>query len=178
MRRLHVITGAPGTGKTSILEALADEFTVVAEPARRVLAAWRADGNPLPARMDAGLMVRRMTELAIDDHAKARSENGTVLFDRGVVDSVAYARHLGLDPEAAARVAADHRYDRRVLLTTPWRSIYTTDEERTMEFEDVEQFHRAVVDSYTEAGYELIPVPTGPLQERVAFVKRHIRVDG
>lgn len=157
---------------------MADSFTVVAEPARRVLAAWRAEGNPPPARMDAGLMVRRMTELAIDDHAKAGSENGTVVFDRGVVDSVAYASHLRLDPVEFARVAADHHYNRRVLLTTPWRSIYTNDDERTMEFEDVERFHRAVVDSYIEAGYELVPVPTGPLQERVAFVKRHIRVDG
>lgn len=177
MDRFHVLTGAPGTGKTAILDGLRDEFTVVPEPARRVLADWRAEGNPLPARMDAGLMVRRMTELAIDDHAKARRENGTVLFDRGVVDSVAYARHLGLGADEVSRAAADHAYNRRVLLTTPWRQIYTTDDERTMDFADVERFHEAVVRTYLAAGYELVVVPNAPLTERIEFVRRQVGVE-
>jgi len=177
MNRFHVLTGAPGTGKTAILDALGDDFTVMPEPARRVLAEWRAAGNPLPARMEARLMVRRMTELAIDDHAEAGRESGPVLFDRGVVDSVAYARHLGLDADEAFRAAASHAYNRRVLLTTPWREIYATDDERTMSFKDVERFHEAVVRTYLDAGYDLVVVPDAPLAERVEFVRRHIGVE-
>jgi predicted ATPase len=36
--RFHIITGAPGTGKTSILEGLGAKVHRFAEPARQVLA--------------------------------------------------------------------------------------------------------------------------------------------
>lgn len=177
MDRFHVITGAPGTGKTAILEALAGDFAVVPEPARRVLAAWRAEGNPRPAQMDPGLMIEQMIALSIDDYATAIAMTGPVVFDRGVVDAVAYALHLGCDPAGPLASLADHRYNSHVLLTTPWREIYSTDEERTMDFADVEMFHASVVLAYENAGHELIEIPRGSVAERVGFVRRHIAAE-
>jgi predicted ATPase len=173
--RFHVLTGAPGTGKTTILDALGDRIAVVPEPARRVLAEWRAEGNPLPARIDPDLMIERMIDLALQDLRNA--PKGPIVFDRGLVDCVAYARHLGRDDTGAVAAIADHRYNERVLLTTPWREIYTTDADRTMDFGDVERFHETVVRTYLDTGYELVVVPNAPLAERVEFVTRHIGVE-
>ncbi|HSM01940.1 MAG TPA: AAA family ATPase [Acidimicrobiia bacterium] len=173
MDRFHVLTGAPGTGKTTILENLGSDISVVPEPARRVLETWRAEGNPLPARMDPDMMIERMIDLATRDLEMAR-RRGPVVFDRGLIDCVAYARHLDRDDTRAVAAVGDHRYSERVLLTAPWREIYATDDERTMDFEDVERFHATVVRTYLDAGYELIVVPNASLAERVAFVRRHL----
>ena len=163
----HVLTGAPGTGKTSILERLRDHVAVVPEPARRVLAVWRADGNPRPAQMDPELMVRRITEMSIADHAAAA---GTVVFDRGPIDCVVYARYLGTDESLPLSAARSLRFDGLTFLTTPWREIYTTDEERTMSFDDVTRFHDVLVATYEDFGCELVEVPRGSIEDRAAFI--------
>ena len=46
--RLHILTGAPGSGKTAILEGLGDGVHTVGEPAREVIAVQRAVGAPAP----------------------------------------------------------------------------------------------------------------------------------
>ena len=164
---LHVLTGAPGTGKTSILERLRPHLEVVPEPARRVLAAWRAEGNPLPAKLDAETMVRRITALTTADHAAAR---GTALFDRGAIDCLVYSRYLGCDETAPAAAARSLRFGGLTFLTTPWPEIYSTDEERTMGFDDVLRFHDVLLATYDEFGVELVEIPRGSIEERAAFV--------
>ena len=42
---LFILTGAPGSGKTTILDRLGNEFRCVNEPAREILAEQRATGG-------------------------------------------------------------------------------------------------------------------------------------
>jgi predicted ATPase len=58
-----------------------------------------------------------------------------------------------------------------VLILEPWEDIYTTDEERTMTFDQILAFHRRVEEAYRIAGYTLTTVPEGTLEERYIFVE-------
>ena len=168
--RLIVITGAPGTGKTAILRALESTVAHVPEPAREVLAEQRAIGGTGTPQSDPSRFVELLLERSVEKHKAALRRGQSALFDRGIPDCVAYARQLGGDPEPCRRAAAVYRYAPTVLVTRPWAEIYTTDDERKMSFEATLPFQQMMEEAYEEAGYELVEIPRGPIEERGAFV--------
>lgn len=170
----YVLTGAPGAGKTAILEHLGADVRCVGEPAREILAEQRASGGGGTPDQDPSLFVDLLLRRSIAKHEAAREGEGPVLFDRGVPDCVAYASYLGVDPTASRRACAAHRYHREVLILEPWEAIYTTDDERTMTFADTLAFHDAVRAAYAEATYALVEVPRGSVGDRAAFVRAFI----
>lgn len=169
---LTILTGAPGTGKTAILARLGPGIRRVTEPAREVLAEHRAQGghSALESTDFVPLLLRR----SIEKYRAVVEHSGPVVFDRGVPDCVAYARHLGTDPAAGVGAAARYRYRREVLLLRPWEEIYTTDDERRMTFEHTLAFQRHIEEVFREIGYLLVEVPFAPIEQRVAFVEEFV----
>ena len=172
---LHILTGAPGAGKTAILNLLRDRIRCVDEPAREVLAQQRSvQGDGIPER-NPSRFVDLLLQRSIDKHVEACAWDGEVLFDRGIPDCIAYARHLGADPAPSIHAAREHRYHATALVTAPWAEIYGTDDERKMTFEATVGFQRLIEAAYREAGYTLIEVPRGAIEDRAAFVLDFLR---
>ena len=173
--RLHILTGAPGSGKTAVLKGLGTGVHTVDEPAREVIAEQRAIGGAGTSEQDPAMFVALLLQRSIDKHRDAvRSTAPLVLFDRGVPDCVAYAAVSGVDPAEGLAAARRYRYHPEVLILERWEQIYATDAERTMSFEQTTPFHAALVDAYEKAGYTLVVVPTGSVEDRVAFVREAI----
>jgi predicted ATPase len=146
----------------------------VGEPAREVLAEQRAiDGDGTHDR-DRSLFVALLLQRSVDTYETAQHEERPVMFDRGIPDCIAYAALMDVDPAPSLEAAAAHRYHRDVLILEPWEAIYHTDDERTMSFEQTYPFHDALVDAYARTGYSLVVVPTGSIEDRVAFVRGFI----
>ena len=173
-RTLIAVSGAPGSGKTAVLERLTGDVTVMPEPARAILAEQRASGGRGTWDRDVALFVRLLLERAIADHERGSRKGGVVLFDRGIPDCVVYAIRAGLDPTPSLEASASFRYADAILFFEPWREIYTTDDERTIGFEDAVAFGEELRDAYVGCGYTVIDVRRGPVRERVAFVRRMI----
>lgn len=167
---MHVLTGAPGTGKTTLLRRLGDDLVTVDEPAREILAEERGAGGTAVSEIDPATFVGLLLERSIQKYTAHAGED-RVVFDRGIPDCVAYAWHLDVD--ATDSLAAARRYGHAdpVLMLTPWEEIYTTDEERTMGFDLVEKFHGHLVAAYRTAGYTIVEVPMDTIDARVAFVR-------
>jgi predicted ATPase len=172
-----ILTGAPGSGKTAILDELRGSVRCVDEPARRVLAEQRASGGLGIPERDPARFAELLLEVAIADHEAASLGESPVLFDRGIPDCIAYAVHLGVDPDLSIVAAARYRYRTEVLLLEPWEDIYTTDDERTMSFADTLGFHARLVETYQGAGYQLTVVPRGSAEDRAAFVRDRLSLD-
>jgi predicted ATPase len=103
-----------------------------------------------------------------------RAATAPVVFDRGIPDVVGYLRLEGLAvPDTALRAAEDRRYA-RVFVCPPWPDIYTTDAERRQTPEIAERTYRAMVETYTGCGYEIVAVPRAPVVTRVRFVLEQI----
>jgi predicted ATPase len=172
--QLVVLTGAPGSGKTTTLDHLGAGTLIVGEPAREILAEQRAAGRVGNLDHEPALFVDLLLRRSIDKYQTARTSGAPVLFDRGVPDCVAYAVGFGVDPAPSVEASRRYRYDEEVFVLPPWEEIYTTDDERTMSFADTIPFHEAVVAAYERAGYTLIEVPQGSAAERAAFVRQFI----
>ena len=173
---LHVLTGAPGTGKSAILGRLAVAGTIVVdEPAREILREQRSTGGSGTPDRHPAAFVDLLLQRSIEKYRATRRSGTDVIFDRGIPDCIAYAVHLGVDPEPSVIPCREHRYERQVLIVAPWEQIYTVDEERTMSFEDTVAFHDLIVRAFEGAGYELIEVPRGSIEYRAAFVEASIQ---
>ncbi len=150
-------------------------MSVVDEPAREILREQRSTGASGTPDRSPATFVDLLLQRSIEKYLAARRLETDVFFDRGIPDCVAYAVHLGVDPKPSVTACREHRYEREVLIVAPWEQIYAVDEERTMSFGDTIGFHDAIVRAYEGAGYELIEVPRGSIEDRAAFVQTSIQ---
>ena len=166
-----IATGTPGTGKSAVLDAVGSGIHVVAEPARPVLSELRGGGlDP----SDPGVFVEALLARSISSYEAAVERGGAVLFDRGVPDCIAYAEWLGADPGPSREAADRYRYHPTVLVFRPWEEIYTTDEERTMSYEQTVAWQPYFERIYQGLGYELVEVPRGTIDDRARFIEEFV----
>jgi predicted ATPase len=169
---LIVITGGPGSGKTSLITALgAAGFDVTVEAGRGVIQDQVAiGGDALPWR-DPVAFAELMLTWEMRSYHMARERSGPVFFDRGVPDVLGYLRLMRLPVPVHVATAADtFRYHRRVFIAPPWRAIFRQDAERRQDFAEAERTHAAMAETYTDLGYELVTLPRVPVEERMRFV--------
>ncbi|WP_312147834.1 AAA family ATPase [Brevundimonas sp.] len=167
-----VVTGGPGSGKTSLIEALAAAGHATSpEAGRAVIRRQQAiDGQALPWRNRA-LFAELMLDRELEAHARAEDATGPVYFDRGVPDVVGYLALCGLPvPPHIERAARDVRYDRRVFIAPVWPEIFAQDAERRQDLDEAQRTFDAMAAVYPRFGYEVVALPRVPVAERLAFV--------
>ncbi|KVM77983.1 ATPase [Burkholderia ubonensis] len=171
-RRFFVVTGGPGSGKSTLIDALERAgFARSQEAGRGVIRDQVAvDGPALPWR-DRSAFAELMLGWEMRSHHLARQARGPVFFDRGVPDVIGYLRLSGLAVPAHAEAAARRfRYHRRVFIAPPWPDIYTQDAERQQDFAEAVRTYDAMVECYASYGYRLIELPRASVKARVRFV--------
>ncbi|KWN99031.1 AAA family ATPase [Burkholderia ubonensis] len=171
-RRFFVVTGGPGSGKSTLIDALERAgFARSQEAGRGVIQDQVAvDGPALPWR-DRSAFAELMLGWEMRSHHLARQARGPVFFDRGVPDVIGYLRLSGLAVPAHAEAAARRfRYHRRVFIAPPWPDIYTQDAERRQDFGEAVRTCDAMVECYASYGYRLIELPRASVKARVRFV--------
>lgn len=168
----HVITGGPGSGKTTLIDALAEAgFARTIEAGRAIIQDQTAiDGPALPTR-DPVLFAELMLSWELQSYRSSQALDGPVFFDRGVPDIAGYYRLIGrVVPPHVTAAAGRFRYNRRVFAAPPWLEIFGQDAERKQTFEEAVRTFEAITGAYRDFGYELVPLPLVPVPQRVEFV--------
>ena len=174
--RFVVITGGPGSGKTTLIDALeATGFARTVEAGRAIIQAELAAGGTALPWADREAFAERMLAWEVRSHAaaanRASAGDGRIYFDRGVPDVIGYRRLVGLPVPAALDGAARRlRYHRRVFLAPPWPEIFHADDERRQDFEEAVRTADAMRTVYDDYGYEVVELPRATVAERLAFV--------
>jgi predicted ATPase len=170
--RLFIITGGPGSGKSTVINALAKRgISTMPEGGRAIIQDQVAiGGNALPWS-DRRAFAELMLSWEMRSYRMAMALKGRVIFDRGVPDVLGYLRLSGLSiPAHVQRAAQMFRYNRRVFIAPPWREIFQIDAERRQSFEEARATYEAMIESYSDLGYELIQLPLISVEERVNFL--------
>ena len=170
--RLFVITGGPGSGKTTLIDALAAAGVATSpEVGRAIIREEMATGSTALPWADQRAFAERMVVREIAAHAEALARGTTVVLDRGVPDVVGFLRVSGLPvPPPIGTAARTCRYNRQVFIAPYWDAIYTGDAERRQTPAVAAATHAIMAETYHDYGYELIELPRVSIAERVGFV--------
>ncbi len=174
-----VITGAPGTGKTSIIKGLEKMgFHCFHEIIRDMTSKAKSEGNPDNFTSNPLVFVDDALQFNKDllhgrtNHYKdsLHLNNPLIFFDRGIPDVLAYMDFFNQSyDEEFVGPSTNNKYD-HIFLLPPWEEIYVSDNERLETFDEAEQIHLALDDTYTRFGYHPILVPKKPVSERIDFI--------
>lgn len=170
--RFFVITGGPGSGKSTLVSALAEAgFATMPEAGRAIIRDQQAIGGTALPWADRGAFAEQMLGWELRSHAQAQSCSGPIVFDRGIADIIGYLTLSELPvPAYLHRAAALYRYNPTVFLAPFWAEIYATDVERRQSATEAEATAAAMLAAYGAAGYRVVTLPCAPVSERVAFV--------
>lgn len=170
---LYVVTGGPGAGKTTLIEALAQVgFAVAAEAGRAVIKEQQAMGGRALPSVDPLAFARAMLARDLAAHDAHRTATAPVFFDRGIPDVVGYLRLEGLAVPDDVQSAARTRRYARVFICPHWPDIYVTDAERRQTHEVAARTSEAMVETYGGLGYDLVEVPRASVPQRLQFILR------
>lgn len=175
-----VITGGPGSGKTSLIEALAAlGHPVEGEAGRAVIREQQAAGGEGLPWKDRARFAELMLDRDVAAHARHEDSAGPVFFDRGVPDVVGYLTLCGLPvPERLTAAARSLRYHPTVFIAPVWPEIFEQDAERRQDLEEARRTLEAMAAVYPAFGYALVELPRVSVPERAAFVLETARNGG
>lgn len=170
--RLVVITGGPGSGKTTLIEALAAAgHAVMPEAGRQVIREQIAAGGQGVPWADRSLFAELMLAQDLRSHEAALARTGLVFFDRGIPDIAGYLALCRLPlSETVEHAAQTRRYRRTVFIAPPWPEIFGQDAERKQDLAEARRTYEAMAATYPRYGYDLLELPRASVAERVAFV--------
>jgi len=164
----YVITGAPCSGKTSVISRIEQlGYKVVHETARAYINDELRKGKTLDAiKADMSLFEHNIFYRKIEIESSL-PEKAIIFLDRAIPDSIAYFRFAGLDPKEPEKMSADIRY-RKIFLFDRLRT--KQDEVRNENEEDSILIDRLIAETYVNFGYEIMRVPVLPVGRRVDFI--------
>jgi len=166
MKRI-VLTGGPGSGKTTVLKILKQKgYTVGDDVARSIIRERIAVGlSPRPAPQ---AFAEQILEREIKLYLTATS--APMFFERGITDVAGSLFGTGALSEPGSKQLVDRYPYEHIFLFPPWADIYRTDEERDHTFEHSINVYESIQRWYPRMGYEVTEVPIDSPRARAEFI--------
>lgn len=164
----YVITGAPCSGKTSVINGLARRgYKVLPEAARAYIDSQLALGLTLEEIKADILPFERHILLDKARIEERLDERRLVFLDRAVPDSIAYFQFEGLDCREPLAYSRRRRYQKIFLFEQlEFKKDAVRSEDRTIAW----RIETLLEKCYLDLGYPIIRVPVLPVDQRIAFV--------
>ena len=172
----HVITGASSSGKTTLIDQLANKgFQTFSEVGRQYFERELAKGRTIDEiREDRATLTRQVYDLWLKINDGLRATEVTFL-DRGLPDALSFYRFAGMNPNGILPDCFQHRYASVFMLN---RLPYQQDGIRGGDDSTAAYFDSWMERDYSALRYNVVRVPVLSPEERLAFILERLPDDG
>lgn len=173
--KAYIITGAPGTGKSTLIDALKNSgHACFDEVARSIIAQELWNGkNRLP-----WLDIHGFSQLVLDvmlSQKRSVFSNQLSFLDRGIPDIIGYFNHAEVTaPQKYFDALNNYPYQKKVFFTPVWEEIYVTDSERIETIDEAKKVSEALYNTYASLGFDLIELPKVNTKKRLEFILERV----
>ncbi len=170
MNQKFIITGAPGTGKTSIINELQKRgFSISKEISREIIANELKQGGDVLPWKNLKAFSERVALLRKTQFDNA-PENKLHFFDRSIIDVFAYMKLDKICSKSLELQLGETQYATTVFYTPIWKEIYINDTERKEDIISAIKVEETLLSCYKSFGYTLIEIPKLTITQRVDFI--------
>lgn len=169
----YVITGGPGTGKTTVINLLAKRgYKTTIEHARHYIDSMKEEGETVEEiRANKRKFQLGVLDMQIKQEAEL-SPDDTVFLDRAIPDAMAYYKFLKLDYDKLLLTAIEQVSYKKIFMLD--RLPLVNDYARTEDEPAQKAIHNLIIDVYESLGFPVIFVPVLNPDDRVDFILKNI----
>ena len=172
-----IITGAPGTGKTSIINHLNKiGYECVKEGTRNILNTSISKNSNFKSWKE----IPNFSELIFDYREKEvlKTRDSITFFDRSIIDTYSYMKmEKMMIPNKFTLSIHKNKYHKKVFYTPIWEEIYEIDNERKESIMEARKIEKNIIKTYSSLSYEMIIIPKSSIKKRVNFIFNNLHLN-
>jgi len=172
-----IITGAPGTGKTTLINAIRRRgFFCFDEVSRDVIThQQQCGGNCFPWDNVLGYSIKVID--VMQNRYIWDCTDRVYFFDRAVPDVIAYLNYYNSEvPDSCFKELQKFPISSTLVFFAPfWDDIYINDLQRPESFADAMKISESLFETYSSLKYNIIELPKISVDERVDFILSKIK---
>lgn len=169
----YVITGAPSSGKTTIVKLLEEKgYKVLYEIARIYIDKKLKKGKTIKEiRKDEGKFQRKILNLKIK-YERGLDPKKITFLDRAIPDSLAYYELIGLPKDKYLKKAAEKSSYKKIFLFE--KLEFEKDYARTESKKEVKKLTKLIENAYKKLPFPIIKVPKMSIEKRLKFILNNL----
>ena len=169
----YIITGAPGTGKSSVLnELIKHEYTCFPEVSREIIKEQQEIGGDLFPWMNLKGFAKECYHKMFADCKSA--QKGINFFDRGIPDNIAYLkrRNLKVDDFYFENLKC---YEQEIFFFPVWPEIFKNDPQRPESIDEAYLLEKYLIDTYMSLGFKIYKMSLVNIDQRIIEIEKNIK---
>ena len=172
MKKLVVLSGCSGGGKSTLISNLKYQGYAVVEEVCRNIIKEHGDIDPL---VRCEMIITKSIAAYHQAEKMEAVKDDVIFFDRSFLEGVSYFQSIKI--HKYNYLINELRFHRFIFITPPWKETFQQDDERKNSFDDAVNEYNQIIKFYPKYGYHMIELPRINVEKRIEFILETLKSD-